>query len=145
MLSIQRLRESLRPLFTPGTMPGKDAATRWLSAYTAYANDAVAGVTQLAAPLVPREVTGDFLVGLDGALMSTWMNAAWVSLGATGVTTFVPPFAPYLLSSSAVLLRRSTDPQQALTAIAQSIHTYTLSITVTVTTASGVTTVVPLA
>lgn len=144
MLSPLRLRDSLRPLYTPGTMPSADPVLEWVQAYMPYANDALAGVTKLASPLVPQGSPGDFPVALDAALRSVWMKAAWVGPGATGVTAIVPPFVPFLMQNTITMLQ-TRDREAALAAIAQSIHTYTLSITVTVTTATGVTTVVPLA
>lgn len=144
MLSPLRLRDALRPLYTPGTMPADDPVLEWVEAYARYANDALAGPTKLASPLITQGTAGDFLTALDMALRTAWMKAAWVGPGLVGVTTLVPPIGPFLLQNAPALLS-SYDREAALAAIAQSIHTYTLSITVTVTTASGVSTVVTLA
>lgn len=145
MLSPLRLRDALRHIYEPATMPSAgDAVSDWVRSYIVYANDALAGGTKLVSPLVPQGGAGDFLVALDGALRSTWMSAAWVGPGLTGVTTTVPPLAPFMMQNASRLIG-SLDREAALAAIAQSIHTYTLSITVTVTTAAGVTSVVTLA
>lgn len=139
MLSVERLKDALRPLFTPGTMP-TDALDAWTRAYAVYAADAVAGPTMPASPPVPPPASGDFLTALDGAIRGMWMGVSWVGPGATGVTTLVPDLRPALMVNASRIDGRISS-EEALDAIVQSIHTYTLSITVTVSTASGVGTV----
>lgn len=144
MLSLSRLKTALLPLYVPATMPKSDAIGAWARAYATYASDVVAGPTKPASPPVPPPASGDFLTGLDGVIRSMWMTVAWVGPGVTGVTALVPDIRPVLLVNSTRMAER-LDQQAALDAIAQSIHTYTLSITVTVTTAAGVTSVVTIA
>jgi hypothetical protein len=144
MLSPLRLRDSIRPFYDPKTMPTGDVVLAWVRAYVVYANDALAGATKLAVPLVPQGASGNFPVAIDMALRSTWLAASWVGPGLTGKTTLVPPFVPFLLQHASTLIA-NRDAEAALAAIAQSIHTYTLSITVTVVTAAGAASVVPLA
>lgn len=140
MLSPDQLSESLRPLFTPGTMPVGSPIDVWARAYVGYAQDATAGPALLTSPLVLPPASGDFLSGLDEVLRGTWMSAIWAGPGVTGVTSIVPGLAPFFMESSGILVG-SLDRELALTAIVKSIHTYTLSITVVLTSATGVATV----
>ncbi len=141
-LSREVLRDALAPLFSPATMPASDAASAWLRAYAGYAQDAIAGGAVLALPLVIPPVAGEFLQAFDTGLRSMWMSAIWVGPGLTGTTAVVPPVIPSLLENSATLIL-SRDPVSGLEALATSIHTYTLSITVAIVLAAG-TAVVPL-
>lgn len=108
----------------------------WTTAYVTYAAGAIAGGL-LPAAIVPVGADGpDFFTALDSALRQMWMAVAWASPGLTGVTTVVPPLQPLLAAPSATLFA-SSDPQLAPTLIADALHTYTLSIVVTVTPATG--------
>lgn len=144
MLSLDGLKASMRHLFTAGSMPAGDAVGAWIRSYTPYAQAALAGGTVPTAPLVAPPASGDFLTALDGALRGMWMSVAWAGPGLIGKTAVVPPVQPFITANFGELLG-SRDPERALAAIAQSIHTYTLSITVTVVTATGAATVVTLA
>lgn len=135
-LTSATLRAAIRPLFEPGTMPSSDVIGAWCRAYASYANGAIAGAVKLAAPLVPPSGDGSFFNSLDSAFRTMWMSAVWVGPGVTAATTVVPPLQPVLLALSPTLTV-SFDREQAATLIAEALHTYTLSITVTITPASG--------
>lgn len=145
-LDPKKLRDSISPLFKPKTMPkGKvpQAVLDWLTAYARYGNDAVAGGT-LPTPLAPAPgPDGKFFDSLDAALRTMWTAVAWSGPPGTGVILLVPPLGPILESVSKVLIK-SRDPDQALSLITDALHTYTLSITVTVTPPTGTPVTVPL-
>lgn len=147
MLSPAALRSSLADLFRPESMPAgdvKSAVAGWISRYAVYAQSANAGPAILTAPLVaPAPVGSDFVSALDSSLRAMWMAAVWAGPGVVGTTAVVPPVGPSLLANSGILID-SSDPQQAVSLIADSIHTYTLSITVTLVPVTGTPTVVPL-
>ncbi len=135
-LSVQTLKQSLRPLFQPDTMPSKDVIGAWCKAYAPYASVATAGVVALPAGLVPSTASGEFFSALDTAFRTMWMSAAWVGPGVTAVTSVVPPLQPFLAALAPTLLT-SYNREQGLSLIAEAIHTYTLSIVVAVTPPSG--------
>lgn len=131
------LEDSLRPLFQPETMPTSDPVGDWSRAYVKYAQSAVAGAVVMTAPLVPSpDPGGTFYDALDAAFRSMWTATVWAGPGATGVVATVPPLQPFL-SALAPSLILSPDRDLALSSIAVALHTYTLSIVVTVTPASG--------
>lgn len=136
MLSADALRGQIRPLFDPDTMPGPDPVLAWTKAYSAYAQTVLAGPVALAAPLAPVGGDGQFFDALEAALRSMWMTAAWVGPGVTASTTSVPPLRPLLDSLSPEIIS-SYDRELAPSLIAEAIHTYTLSIVVTVVPSSG--------
>ena len=139
------LSNSLRSFFDPKTMPKggvSETVRQWVTAYAAYGQAAIAGGT-LPSPLVPGGADGRFDVALDQALRTMWMGVAWTGPALVGVTLLVPPLVPALEAVGATLLT-SRDPAQALSLITDALHTYTLSITVTVTPAAGTPVVVPL-
>jgi hypothetical protein len=136
VLSKERLRSALDPLFRGSTMPTDNAVGDWCRAYAEYAGDATAGVAVLAAPLESFGVPGPFLDALDQALRTMWMSAVWTGIGVTAATSLVPPVQPFISAVSPALLS-SYDPDFGLTLIAEALHTYTLSITVSVVPASG--------
>lgn len=116
-------------------MPGTDPLGAWMTAYVTYAQAAVAGPVTLAAPLTT--VSGPFTYDvLDSALRTMWTAAVWVGPGVSAVTTAVPPVQPFLQALAPSLLS-SFDVELAPTLIAEALHTYTLSIVVTVTPATG--------
>ncbi len=120
-----------------------DVIRMWSQAYCRYAQAAVAGGT-LPAGLIPQATDGpDFFTALDQSLRTVWMAVAWAGPGLVGTTLLVPPLLPFLLGPSATLFT-SPDPQLALSLIADALHTYTLSITVTVVPATGTPLIVPL-
>lgn len=138
-LSRDLLVSSIRPFFIPATMPKGDVASvvkQWASAYSSYAIQAMAGPAGIGSPLVVSGASGRFSAALDSSLRSMWMAASWVGPAVVGVTLLVPPLVPTLesLGSSLITVR---DPERALSAIADALHTYTLGITVTLTTAGG--------
>lgn len=139
------LSSSLRPFFDPRTMPRggvADTVRQWVTAYAVYGQTAIAGGT-LPSPLTPGAADGRFSVALDRALRAMWMGVAWIGPALVGSTLLVPPLTPALEGIGAILLS-SRDPAQALSLITDALHTYTLSITVTVTPATGTPVVVPL-
>lgn len=143
-LDPQVLRTALAPLFDPSGMPTGDPVAAWTQAYVKYAAAAIAGGT---APttLEAGTATGpDFFTALDLALRTMWTAVAWVGPGLTGTTLLVPPLQPLIVPSAPAIIA-SSDPQVALSLIVAGLHTYTLSITVTVVPASGTPSVVPLA
>lgn len=142
MLAVATLRSSLAPLFDGPTMPSTAAVSRWLDAYIPYASNAIAGGT-VPTLLKPPSGEGDFFTGLEAALLQLWTTAVWAGPGLTGITTFIPPLAPVLIAAGAQLIA-STDASFGLHLLAESLHTYTLSIVVTITTASGVSSPAPL-
>lgn len=118
-------------------MPGSNAVDAWVTAYARYAKDATAGVVALASPLSSAGGSGPmFFDRLDSALRSLWMSAVWAGPGVTALTTVVPPLQPFLAVASATL-STSLDRELAATLIAEALHTYTLSVVVTITPASG--------
>lgn len=135
-LTSAALRQAIRPLFDQASMPSSDAVGAWCRVYAPYVRDVIAGPVTLSAPLTPGSGSGTFFDALDAALRTMWTSAAWVGPGVTAVTTLVPPLQPLLLALSPTLLA-SFDPEQAASLIAEALHTYTLSIVVTVTPASG--------
>lgn len=143
MLSKSTLEQSLRPLFDPPTMPREDVVGAWCRAIIPYAQAAIAGPVALVAPLSPVSLNGDFLSSLDVALRTMWTSAVWAGPAVTAVTTLVPPVAPFVMASAPVLIVNS-DPELGRKLIAEAIHTYTLSIVVTVTPATGTPFAVPL-
>lgn len=112
------------------------ATKEWAAAYASYASAAMAGPAAIAAPLLAVGFPGRFSTALDASLRTMWMAAPWVGPAVVGVTLFVPPLVPILESLGASLITVS-DPERALTVIADALHTYTLGITVTLTTATG--------
>ena len=131
------LRQGIRHLFDSDSMPSSDAIGTWVAAYIPYAQAAVAGAAALSSPL-PKTV-GDgplFFDQLDSALRTMWTGAVWAGPALTAVTTLVPPLQPFLATAISTLTT-SYDREQAATLIAEALHTYTLSVVVTVTPASG--------
>ncbi len=143
MLVKAELRQAMRPLFEPGTMPSDDPVGDWVKAYAVYAQKAIAGPVALSAPLVPSTAGGQFIVGFDAALRKMWMSAVWVGPGVTALTSVVPPVQPFILALAPTLIT-SFDREQAATLIAEALHTYTLSIVVSVVPASGTPVPTPL-
>lgn len=136
MLSKELLRSSLADMFDPASMPREDAVGQWVNRYLPYARMANAGpalVVQIS-PIVIQ--TLDFFSSLDASLSATWQTCIWAGLGVTGVTSVVPPLSPSLLSIGSSLIA-SQDPGLGLQLITEAIHTYTLSIVVTVLSAAG--------
>lgn len=136
MLIKSELRQALRPLFEPGTMPSANPVGDWCKAYATYAQKAMAGVVALAAPLVPSSAPGQFHAAFDAALRKMWMTAVWVGPGVTAVTAVVPPVIPFLVAL-APALNSTFDRELAPTLIAEALHTYTLSIVVSVIPPTG--------
>lgn len=144
-LSRDALTNSIRPLFDPETMPRgpvEDAVRQWTVAYVRYATSAVAGGA-VPSGLIPIGSSGRFSVALDQALRTMWMAALWAGTGLAGTTLLVPPLVPALEAVGAILIA-SRSPDQALSLIADALHTYTLSITVTLVPPTGTPTVAPL-
>lgn len=136
MLDAGNLRAALRPLFDPASMPSANALGVWVRSYAEYAKTAIAGPVALAAPL-SSPASGPFtFAALDSALQTMWMAAIWVGPGVTAVTTAVPPLTPLLVALAPSLIV-SYDTELAPTLIAEALHTYTLSVVVTVTPATG--------
>jgi hypothetical protein len=143
-VSADVLKSALRPLFSPSGMPKSalEALDLWAKAYASYAQSAIAGGT-FPAPLVPSAVSGPFFDALDQALRVMWMATAWAGPGLGGTTAVVPPLSLVLIAVGAGQLR-NRDPEKALSAIVDALHTYTLGITVTVVTAAGAASVAPI-
>ena len=143
-VSSDALKSAIRPLFKPSSMPKSAliAVDSWAKAYASYAQAAIAGGT-IPATLAPVAVPGPFFEALEQTLMAMWLATAWAGPGLVGVTLFVPPLAVVLRNVGAGLLG-NRDPEKALSAIADALHTYTLAVTVTVTTAVGATSVAPV-
>lgn len=141
------LKAALAPLFNPQTMPTgpiPSVVQAWTTAYIKYASAATAGGTVPTTSLQPQSTPGpDFYTALDAGLRLLWMPVPWAGTPGTGVTLLVPPLLPLILPTTAVILQ-SDDPQVAISLIAAALHTYTLSITVTLTPPSGTPAVVPL-
>ena len=139
-----QLRDSLKPLFQPGSMPTADAVGAWARAYIPYASQAIAGALKLVTPLSPVPGAGaDFFEAIDQSFRAMWMATGWAGPAVVGAVTIVPPLGPYLKAYSAILLT-SFDRELALSSIAVALHTYTLSIIVTATPATGTPFPVPL-
>ncbi len=115
----------------------------WVTAYARYAKDAVAGGTKPTALVPAPGPNGSFFDSLDASLRAMWMAVAWVGPSLVGTTLLVPPLAPLLLVAAGTIIK-SRDPDLALSLITDALHTYTLSITVTVVPPSGTATVAPL-
>lgn len=143
-LQLSVLRSGLRPLFDPATMPtsAADAIVRWAQAYIPYASAAVAGGA-VPALLSPVPAGGPFYQALDDSFRTMWMATPWTGPGLVGTTAAVPSLAP-LLEANRARLVQSRDPELALSLIADALHTYTLSITVSVVPPSGTPAIVPL-
>jgi hypothetical protein len=137
MLSAGALRAAVGGFFSPAGMPRVAAVSKWAAAYASYAQSAVAGGTTLTGPLSPAAVeTGDFFADLDSTLRAMWMSATWVGPGLTGTTASVPSLSAALRSNGSRLVR-SSDPGLALQLTTDALHTYTLSIIVTVVSPAG--------
>lgn len=146
MLSKDLLQGSLRQFFSPSTMPRGSVAevvSQWASSYIKYASFAVAGGTILVSPLQAIPVGGAFFNAIDQSFRSLWMSAVWAAPGMVGKTFFVPSLVP-LLQKNAGELISSRDPDRALTLIVESLHSYTLGITVSVVGPSGTPVIVPI-
>jgi hypothetical protein len=118
-------------------MPTFDPLGDWIRAYSQYASVGVAGPAVLAVPLTSAAVGQFTIQGFSRALMEMWTAAVWVGPGVTAVTSVVPPFEPLLIALTPTL-NVSYDPELAPTLIAKALHTYTLSVVVTVTPATGI-------
>lgn len=135
-LTSAALRGAISSLFEQGTMPYDDAIFSWIKAYSSYTDGVIAGPVLLATPLVPS-AHGEFSFdALDAALRSLWMSAVWVGPGVVAVTSLVPPVQPFLAALTTTL-NASFDRDLAPTLLSEALHTYTLSIAVTVTPATG--------
>lgn len=143
-LDPEMLKRGLRPLFQPASMPvsAADAIIRWCLAYIPYAQAAVAGGVVPVA-LSPVPASGPFYQALDDSFRLMWLATPWVGPPLTGVTAFVPPLVPFLEARRTALMQLR-DPEQALSLIADALHTYTLSITVSVVPPTGTPTIAPL-
>lgn len=143
-LPVEALKSALKPLFDSATMPKSalDAIKSWANAYASYAQSAVAGGT-IPATLAPIPVAGGFFEALEQTLKAMWTATAWLGPGLTGTTTVIPPLAASLGDVGKEQVK-NREPQKALSAIADALHTYTLGIKVTVVTPAGVSSVVPL-
>jgi hypothetical protein len=119
-----------------------EAIDSWAKAYASYAQSAIAGGTVPIA-LAPVAVQGPFFEALDQTLKAMWMASAWIGPGLTGVVSAVPVLSPVLRVVGTSQLK-NRDPEAALSEIADALHTYTLGVAVTITTAAGVSSVVPL-
>lgn len=134
-LAAATLRQAMRSLFDSNTMPTGDPLGDWMRAYVSYAQSGIAGPVALAQDLVVG--SGPFTLDvLDAALRTMWTAAVWAGPGVTAVTSLVPPVQPLLLAI-APTLNASYDVELAPTLIAEALHTYTLSVVVTVTPATG--------
>lgn len=136
MLLKADLKQVMKPLFDPRSMPSDDPVGDWCKAYAIYAQKAMAGAVALSAPLVPSSVAGQFYVALDAALRKMWMTAIWIGPGVTAVTAVVPPVMPFLMALAPALIS-TFDPELAPSLIAEALHTYTLSIIVSVIPPTG--------
>lgn len=143
-LAAPLIRKAIAPLFTKEGMPSDDPIGKWCAAYADAVKAVIAGPVKLAAGLVPQHGAGDGFFGLlDAAFRTMWTTAVWVGPGVTAVTAVVPPLQPFLLALSPALMV-SFDPELAPTLFAAALHTYTLSITVTITPPTGTPFIVPL-
>jgi len=146
MLDRGLLSRSLSHLFRPKTMPKGPppaAVMEWASAYSAYGNAAMAGAT-VHTPLVPGPgPNGNFFDSMDSAFRSMWMGVAWTGPSLVGTTLFVPSLSSILLAASREI-DGSRDPDFALSFITDALHTYTLSITVSIVPPSGTPAIVSL-
>jgi hypothetical protein len=143
-LAAPLIKRAIAPLFTKDGMPSEDPIGKWCTAYADAVKTVLAGPVKLAAGLVPQHGGGDGFFGkLDAAFRTMWMSAVWVGPGVTAVTTVVPPLQPFLLALTPALIT-SFDRDIAPSLIAEALHTYTLSITVTVTPPTGTPFIVPL-
>jgi len=141
MLSPAVLASAMRPFFVPGSMPRSQGATAWMRAYAGYAQSATALPCVLAAPLAVPSSDGPFFSVIDALMASMWASALWAAPGFAGITVPPPPVSPVLLSLGLVGV---TDPGSAVQLVSSALHTYTIGLTVTVTSATGVTSVVPI-
>lgn len=140
------LKDAISPLFKPSGMPTgqvPDAVRQWVTAYTKYGKDAIAGGTLPSALSPVAGPAGKFFDSLDAALRVMWTAVAWTGPSLVGTTLLVPPLSP-ILAPVASLLIKSRDPELALTLITDALHTYTLSITVSVVPPTGTPVVAPL-
>lgn len=137
-LAASDLRREIRSLFDPSGMPSSGAVEAWVRSYSRYAQSAAAGgAVTLGSPLSAVIPNGSsFFDQLDSALRSLWTSAVWVGPGVTAVTTAVLPLQPFITPVSSAL-NVSFDRELAATLIAEALHTYTLSVVVTITPASG--------
>jgi hypothetical protein len=136
MLAKSELKQAMQHLFDPASMPADNSVADWCRSYAKYAQKAMAGAVVLASPLVPQSSAGKFLPSLDVALKAMWMSAVWVGPGVTAVTSVVPSVQPFLAGLAPVLVT-SFDRGLAATLIADALHTYTLSIVVSVIPPTG--------
>lgn len=143
-VSLEALKSGIRPFFRAGSMPKSagDAVRLWAQAYCGYAQAAVAGGV-IPATLSPVPAAGKFFDALEQTLTAMWMSVAWVGPGLVGKTTTVPPLVSELQRVGRDQVK-SRDPDKALSAIADALHTYTLGIAVTITAPSGASSVAPL-
>jgi hypothetical protein len=127
-------------------MPGgsaADAARRWLAAYIDYARAAVAGpvavsFTSDAAALASSVPPGSFFAGLDSAASRLWTGAVWAGPGFTGASAPTTPLSE-LIAAASRAVAGSHDPDFALGRFTDALHSYTLAVSVVVTSAAGAT------
>lgn len=145
MLNPAALRESIRPFFSPGTMPRgpmPQVVVEWALAYITYAQTAVAGPC-LPGPLSPVPAEGEFFRAMDDSLRAMWLATPWAGPGFVGTTASVPSLAAHMEANMARLLQ-SYDPDLALSVITDVLHTYTTQITVTLTSVGGASSLVSI-
>ena len=140
------LRDSISGFFAASGMPTggvSDAAHQWALAYVRYAKTAIAGGTSPVSLSPSPGQSTRFSDCLDSELRVMWNAAAWIGPSLTGKTLFVPSLSA-ALESTGKRLNMSRDPGLALSLITDVLHTYTLSITVTVTPPTGSPVIAPL-
>ena len=141
------LRNSIKGFFDPPGMPSggaSDAVLQWAKAYCLYAQSATAGLTR-PAELIPvaSPQVGTFIDVLDSCLRQMWMSVLWSGPALTGTTASIPSLAS-VMDPVFPVLNRTRDAGQALSLITESLHTYTLGITVFIVSASGAITLFPV-
>lgn len=140
----------LSPIVTPGTMPTSQAlaADAWASAYHAYSGLAVAAPVFPAFPssdvIAAQAGSGDFFDGFSHGLVAYWASTVWTGPGFVGKTVGMGPVTDLLLSLSLVSVRK-ISPAEVAQRLSEALHTYTMGLSVLVTSVtSGATTVVPI-
>lgn len=127
-----------------------EAATKWANAIVNYAKQATPPpVIPVPATILPialiqsfqgHMASMSFMDNLGPDLMQWWANVSWVSPGFTGVTNPPPPFVTSTLGQQI----SGGQIKDVADFLATQIDAWTKSIQVTVTSATGVTSVVPI-
>lgn len=139
-LDLEGLQASIMSIVDPlsGPETTREAARSWSRAYHKYASEGLATTLVPTASHLTIEgainSSDDFLVGLAAGIEAYWLSTVWASPGFTGVSVLVPGALLVALRGVGLLnMSPSTDARAAASRLASAMHTYTKTVSVTVT------------